>query len=118
MKALQMRQKIKLQGHIARTDPDLTGLHIRHLQHLVLAHLNLFIASFHIIIKYLTRRGQLHAFPVAHEKLRTKCLCKRTNRLTNCRLCDRKHLRGLCDAATFRRVVKKFVVFQIDIHWC
>ena len=57
METLQMRQEIKLQGHIARTDPDLAGLHIRHLQHLALTHLDLFIATFHIIIKYLTLPG-------------------------------------------------------------
>ena len=38
VEALQMRQEIKLQGHIARTDPDLAGLHVRHLQHLALTH--------------------------------------------------------------------------------
>ena len=116
MKPFQIRKQVKLQGHIAGSDPDLSLGQILHLLKLPLSQQNIFVSTLNIGIKQLSLHRQPDALGGPHKQCTAQILFQIFYRLADRGLGNCKRLRSLCDALVFSHIIKNLVVFQIYIH--
>ena len=114
MKPFQIREKIKLQRHVAGSDPDFPRLQILYSLQSIFPIIDRFNTSFYIRMKNFTFSGQLYTLGSPQKQPASQRRLKLVHRLAHSRLGNAEYFRSRRDSSASAYVIKHLIIFEID----